>query len=65
MTPKAVSSILCILDLTALLPNRVTFEYSYSVSSIGRKPTNRAVVLKSRCIRSMTRFPENRATLDW
>ena len=26
---------------------------------------NRAVVLKSSCIRSMTRFPPNRATLGW
>ena len=56
-----------------------TFEYSHSISSILRKPTNgvrielhsssirmdRVIVLKSSCIQSMACFSQNRATLGW
>ena len=55
ITPRIIPQ-----ECTVVL-NRATFEYSYSFSSIRRKPTNRPITLKSSCIWSMACFHQNRS----
>ena len=61
-------------SLSLVAPNRSTFEYTTLLALFGGNlriephnssiRTNRAIMLKSSCIRGMTCFPPNRASLD-